>query len=255
MMRRALDYSLERGALSRLLARLPPDEAARLQRRLRRLLRPARLGTLRRTSPLSHDFGYDRGTPVDRYFIERFLSANRGRIRGRVLEVMDSTYTERFGNEVTQRDVLDIDRGNTLATIEADLARPEKIPDATFDCVILTQTLQLINDVHSAVRHVHRILKQSGAVLVTVPTLSPIIDDAQLTDYWRFTPASCTALFGNIFGHESVRVRAYGNVLTSIAFLVGMAHEELSAEELETHDNRFAMLVSVCAVKDPQVHE
>jgi hypothetical protein len=88
-----------------------------------------------------------------------------------------------------------------------------------------------------------------------VPTLSPIVDDDQLTDYWRFTPASCTALFGDIFGRESISVRAYGNVLTSIAFLVGMAHEELTAEELETHDNRFAMLVSVCAVKDSPVHE
>jgi SAM-dependent methyltransferase len=254
-MRRTLDHSLELGALSRLLERLPPDEAARLERRLRRLLRPARLGTLRRTTPLSHDFGYDRGTPVDRYYIERFLWANRSRVRGRVLEVMDSTYAERFGNGVTQKDVLDIDPGNTLATIKADLARADEIPDATFDCFILTQTLQLIYDVHSAVRHAHRILKQSGALLVTVPTLSPIVDDDRLTDYWRFSPASCTALFGDIFGRESISVRAYGNVLTSIAFLVGMAHEELTAEELETHDNRFAMLVSVCAVKDSPVHE
>jgi hypothetical protein len=254
-MRRTLDHSLERGALSRLLRRLPPDEAARLERRLRRLLRPARLGTLRRTTPLSHDFGYDRGTPIDRYYIERFLWMNRSHVRGRVLELMDSTYTERFGNGVTQKDVLDIDPGNTLATIKADLARADEIPDATFDCFILTQTLQLIYDVHSAVRHAHRILKQSGALLATVPTLSPIVDDDQLTDYWRFTPASCTALFGDIFGRESISVRAYGNVLTSIAFLVGMAHEELTAEELETHDNRFAMLVSVCAVKDSPVHE
>jgi SAM-dependent methyltransferase len=254
-MRRTLDYSLERGVLSRLLERLPPDEAARLERRLRRVLRPARLGTLRRTTPLSHDFGYDRGTPVDRYFIERFLWTNRSRVRGRVLEVMDSTYTERFGTGITQKDVLAIDPNSTLATIKVDLARADEIPDATFDCFILTQTLQLIHDVHSAVRHAHRILKQSGALLVTVPTLSPIIDDEQLTDYWRFTPASCTALFGDIFGRESIRVRAYGNVLTSIAFLVGMAHEELTAQELETHDNRFATLVSVCAVKDSQVHE
>jgi hypothetical protein len=150
-MRRTLDYSLERGVLSRLLERLPPDEAARLERRLRRVLRPARLGTLRRTTPLSHDFGYDRGTPVDRYFIERFLWTNRSRVRGRVLEVMDSTYTERFGTGITQKDVLAIDPNSTLATIKVDLARADEIPDATFDCFILTQTLQLILDVHSAV--------------------------------------------------------------------------------------------------------
>jgi SAM-dependent methyltransferase len=248
-MRRALDYSLERGVVSRLLARLPPDQAAHFRPRLRRLFRPARLGTFRRTTPLSHDFGYDRGTPVDRYYIERFLSAHREKVRGRVLEVKESMYTDRFGAGVTQNDVLDIDPTNPLATIVADLAAADAIPDEAFDCFILTQTLQLIYDARSAIAHAHRIIRPGGALLVTVPVLSPIVDDDQLADYWRFTPASCTALFADIFGREAIRVRAYGNVLTSIAFLEGMAQEELTAQELENHDSRFAMLVSVCAVR------
>jgi SAM-dependent methyltransferase len=248
-MRHLLDYSMERGLVGRLIARLPPDEAARLHLRLRRLARPARLGTLRRTSPLSHDYGYDRGTPIDRYYIERFLSGHRSQIRGRVLEVKDSTYTERFGSGVTQKDVLDIDHANSQATIITDLAAADAISDASFDCFILTQTLQLIYDVRSAIAHAHRILKPAGVLLVTVPAISPIVLEAPLTDYWRFTPASCTALFSESFGHESIHVRQYGNVLTAIAFLAGMAHEELTAHELETHDSRFTMLMSVSAVK------
>ena len=39
------------------------------------------------------------------------------------------------------------------------------------------------------------------------------------TDNWRFTAASCGALFGQVFGVEGVTLRAYGNVLTGIAFL------------------------------------
>jgi SAM-dependent methyltransferase len=250
MIRRTLDHSLERGVVSRVLARLPPGQAAYVRQRIRRVVRPARLGTLRRTTPLSHDFGYDRGTPVDRYYIERFLWAHRDKVRGRVLEVKESMYTDRFGTGVTQKDVLDIDRTNPLATIVADLAAADAIPDETFDCFILTQTLQLIYDARSAIAHAHRIIRPGGALLVTVPTLSPIVDDDQLTDYWRFTPASCAALFGDIFGRESIRVRAYGNVLTSVAFLEGMAHEELTAQELEMYDSRSAMLVSVYAVKE-----
>jgi SAM-dependent methyltransferase len=249
-MRRSLDYSLERGVVNRLLGRLPPDQAEYFRLRLKRLFRPARLGTLRRPTPLSHDFGYDRGTPVDRYYIDRFLRAHRDKIRGRVLEVKESMYTDRFGTGVTQRDVLDIDAANPLATVIADLAAADAIPDDAFDCFILTQTLQLIYDARSAIAHAHRIIRPGGALLVTVPTLSPIVDDEQLTDYWRFTPASCTALFGDIFGPGSIRVRSYGNVLTSIAFLEGMAQEELTLQELDTHDGRFAMLLSVCAVKD-----
>jgi SAM-dependent methyltransferase len=248
-MRRILDYSTERGVVDLLLNRFPPDEGMRLRRRLRRLSRPARLGTLRRTNPLSDDFGYDRGTPVDRYYIERFLWAYRSHIRGRVLEVKDSTYTDSFGAGVTQQDVLDVDPLNQRATFVADLAAADGLPDATFDCFILTQTLQFIYEVRLAVANAHRILKPGGALLATVPAVSPIVEEEQLTHYWRFTPASCNALFGDVFGPESIRIRAYGNVLTAIAFLAGMAHEELTAQELDTHDSRFSMLISVCAVK------
>src|SRR5438094_3360732 len=77
----------ERCIVNRLLTLLPAGEAERLRHRLRRLSRPVRLGTLRPTSPISTDFGYDRGTPIDRYYIEAFLSHHRSSIRGHVLEV------------------------------------------------------------------------------------------------------------------------------------------------------------------------
>jgi SAM-dependent methyltransferase len=248
-MRRILESSTELGVVHRLLRRLPPDEAERLGRRLRRLSRPARLGTLRRTSPVSDDFGYDRGTPIDRYYIERFLSEQRRHIRGHVLEVKDHDYTDRFGTGVTKRDVLDIDPVNSVATIVADLSAAEGIPDATFDCFILTQTLQFIYHTHAALTHAHRILRPGGALLATVPAVSPVVDDGELTDYWRFTPASCAGVFGDVFGRESIRIRAYGNVLTAIAFLAGMAREELTARELDAYDSRFSILICVYAGK------
>lgn len=248
-MRDILESSVEHGLVHRLLGRLPPERATGARRRLRRLSRPARLGTLRRTTPLSDEFGYDRGTPLDRYYIERFLSENRSSVRGRVLEVKDSAYTEQFGTGVTRKEVLDIDPENPLATIVADLASPDVIPDASFDCFILTQTLQYIYETRAAIAQAHRILKLGGALLATVPAVSPIVAETYLTDYWRFTPESCAALFGEIFGHDSIRVRSYGNMLTGIAFLAGIAHEELTERELAAHDKRFTMLISVSAMK------
>jgi SAM-dependent methyltransferase len=235
--RRILDSPTERGIV------------ARLRHLLRRLFRAVRLGTVRPTSPISADFGYDRGTPIDRYYIEAFLRRQRSSIRGHVLEVKDSTYTDRFGSGVVQRDVLDIDPLNPLATIVADLANADEIPDAAFDCFILTQTLQFIYDTRAAIAHAHRILKSHGALLVTVPAVSPIVVDGQLTDYWRFTSASCTELFGEVFGRDSIDVLSHGNVLTGIAFLAGLAQEDLTPQELETEDDRFSMLISVHAVK------
>lgn len=247
--RRVLEQSAERGVVDRLLRRLAPAEAKRVRQRLKRATRPARLGTLRRTAPLSRDFGYDRGTPVDRYYIERFLFAHRRHVRGIVLEVKESTYTDRFGSGVIKKDVLDVDPGNPLATVVTDLAVADSIPDATYDCFILTQTLQFIYDARSAISHARRILKPGGALLVTVPVVSPIVDDDHLTDYWRFTVSSCTQLFEEAFGSEAIQVCPHGNVLSAIAFLVGMAQEELTRDELEPSDSGYAVLISVRALK------
>ena len=62
---------------------------------LKRAAESGWLGTIRRTKPLSDHYGRDRGTPVDRYYIEQFLAAERAAIRGRVLEMMNRDYTVR----------------------------------------------------------------------------------------------------------------------------------------------------------------
>jgi SAM-dependent methyltransferase len=242
--------SLERGLLDRLVRRLPEHRQMGVRRHLRRLTRPALLGTLGWTAPVSRRFGYDRGTPIDRYYIERFLEANRAAIQGRVLEVKDSGYTDRFGTDVTGRDVLDADASNPLATIVDDLATCDSIPDGSFDCIILTQTLQYVDRVEAAVANCFRILKQGGVLLVTVPSLGQIVEkEPHLVDYWRFTPASCKALFGRAFGDEAIDVRTYGSCVSSLALLVGMAQEELPTRHLERHDPSFATLVAVRGVK------
>jgi len=225
-------------------------ESTTLQQRLRRLRRPAWLGTLRRLTPLSANWGFDRGTPVDRYYIETFLSERGADIRGRVLEVKDSTYTNRFGTAVTRRDVLDVSTSNPAATIVADLSSADHVPSDSFDCILLTQTLQFIFDTPAALAHTWRMLRPGGVLLATVPAVSRIAPRYGLTtDYWRFTPASCTALFGDAFGADYVRVRALGNVLTSIAFLTGMACDELSPHELDTCDEYFPLILTIRAAK------
>jgi hypothetical protein len=49
-------------------------------------------GDLRRLTPLSRCFGFDRGKPVDRYYIENFLASRAGDVRGRVLEIADKMF-------------------------------------------------------------------------------------------------------------------------------------------------------------------
>jgi SAM-dependent methyltransferase len=223
----------------------------RWRKRLARVRRPAWLGTIRRTTPLSEHYGRDRGTPVDRYYIEQFLAAERSVITGDVLEVLNRVYTKRFGTALGRCDVLDIDPANDDATIVADLAAADAIPTGTFDCFILTQTLQYIYDLKSAIGHSHRILRPGGTLLCTVPALSRVDRRELESEYWRLTGAACARLFGEVFTGGEVQLRARGNVLTSVAFLVGMAAEELSTRELERDDPFFPLIVTVRATKAP----
>lgn len=227
---------------------MPADQYRRLLQRVRRLTHPAWLGTLRRTIPLSTNHGRDRGRPVDRFYIERFLEQHRRDIHGHVLEIKQDTYADRYGSEITRCDVLDIDRANRRATIIADLTAADAIIPDQFDCFILTQMLQFVYDYQAVVAHAHRILRPGGTLLATMPAISRI-DRRLATDYWRFTVAACSALFGAIFGAEQIQVCSYGNVLTAIAFLAGMAQEDLAYHELIAHDDHFPVIIAVRAKK------
>jgi SAM-dependent methyltransferase len=208
-------------------------------------------GDLRRTRPISNEYGYDRGLPVDRYYIERFLSEHAHDIHGRVLEIGDAAYTRQFGGDhVTISDVLHVDESNPRATFVGDLRSADHIPPSAFDCFILTQTLQLIYDVPAALRTVYRILKPGGVVLATVPGISQISSDEWgKTWYWGFTSLSARRLFEEVFRKEDVEVAAHGNVLAATAFLQGLATEDLRQDELDYSDRAYEMLITIRAAK------
>jgi len=209
-----------------------------------------RLGSLGRVDPVNRSFGYGRGRPVDRYYIEAFLERHAGDIRGHVLEVKDAGYTRRFGGErVTRADVVDVDAGNPVATIVADLTHGDGIPSDSFDCVVLTQTLHLIYDVRAAIATLYRILKPDGVALVTLPGISQVDRPISETWYWSFTEASARRTFGDVFPGDSVAVETHGNVLAAVAFLHGLAAEELSPEKLDVHDPAYPVTIAVRAVK------
>ncbi len=212
-----------------------------------------RFGSLRRVTPLSREFGYDRGLPIDRYYIEHFLAKNAPDIRGYVLEIADNTYTRRFGGDrVTRSDVLYAVEGNPNATIVGDLTCADHIPSDRFNCVILTQTLQFIYDLPTALRTVKRILKPGGVVLATVPGISPIsrYDMERWGCFWAFTSLSVRRLFEEIFPATDVSVEAHGNVLAASAFLYGMASQELQQKELDYWDPDYEVIITVRAVKE-----
>jgi len=210
-------------------------------------------GQLRRVSPISPVFAFDRGQLVDRYYVERFLAACTADVRGRVLEMMDDAYTRKFGGtRVTRSDVLHSVPGNARATMVADLTGDNPIPDDTFDCIIFTQTLQFIYDVRAALRNLHRILKPGGVLLLTAHGTSRI-GRREGTDpwgeYWRFTAQSLRRLLAETFPQADARIEVYGNVLAAVANLHCLAAEELTRAELDHRDPDYEVLLAARAVK------
>jgi glycosyltransferase involved in cell wall biosynthesis len=240
---------------NRLLALLPARVAAYLDRRSGRAGVPAvdrvRFGDLRRVTPISREFGFDRGRPVDRYYIERFLAAHAADIAGRVLEVGDDTYTQRYGGpRVARADVLHVHAGNPRATLVGDLTVPGVLPENAFDCIVFTQTLHLIYDLHAAADRLYRALAPSGVLLLTVPGITPV-DRGEWgsTWFWSFTAPAVERLFGRLFGAEKIQVETHGNVLAATAFVQGLAAEELTLKELDVQDAAYPVTIALRAVK------
>lgn len=209
-------------------------------------------GSLAANRPVSPVFGVERGTPVDRYYIENFLGERRELIRGKTLEVGESRYSRKFGaGRVESLAVLHATGANRAATIVGDLTDPATLPEGTFDCFICTQTLNFIFDVQEAVRGTHHLLSPGGVLLATVAGISQIsrYDMERWGDYWRFTTASLRKLFEPVFP-DGVEIDSFGNVLAAIAFLQGVALEELPSTALLDHkDPDYPLILTVVARK------
>ena len=202
--------------------------------------------------PVSRDFGFDRGLPIDRFYIERFLAEETASIRGAVLEIGHDLYTRKFGEgRVSNCDVLYREAGLPDATIVADLADAPHIASDAFDCIILIHTLQYIYDAAAALRTCQRILRPNGALLIAVPFIGQYSpgDREMWGEYWRFSRMALSRLLGEAFGRDNVRIGAYGNALAATAFLHGIAAQELSPHELDVYDHDYDLIITGVARK------
>lgn len=223
----------------------------KLLHRLRRLRRRGAMqaGQIASLAPLSTAFGLDRGTPIDRFYIERFLASHAADIRGTVVEVVDAGYSQRFGGDkILTQHVLDLVADNQRATIVGDLVDPAVLPAATFDCIILTQTLHIVYDMPAAVRSLRRALVPGGVALVTVPGITAVRPGKNHGWYWSMTGDALHRLLGECFEPEKVTVSTFGNLFAATAFLHGAAVEEVDRSKLDRADAAYPVIVAARAV-------
>jgi SAM-dependent methyltransferase len=202
--------------------------------------------------PVSQIFGLERGTPLDRIFINRFLQQNQELIRGHCLEVEETVYTRKFGQQghVAHALKFTASGGDTVPNeVVADLTQPQTIPEARFDTFICTQTLNFIFDLDPVISSIHRLLKPGGHALITVAGISQIsrYDYERWGDFWRFTDQSLRKLLARQFAEENCLLSTYGNVATSCLFLQGVSYEDIPDKKIfDSKDPNYQMVV--CAV-------
>lgn len=215
--------------------------------RARRLRRPAIWGNIRRGAPFSTHWGFHRGTPIDRVFIERWIEKHRALVRGAVLEVKDSDLVDRFGSQLTRVDVLDIDPENEKATIVADLAHPGSLPRGRYDCAVVTQTLQYVTSPPDAVRNLLGSLARGGSLLLTVPGIQPCEHGSLRSDRWRFLSAGVEQLLVSATTGDDyeIEVVSLGNAPTVLGVAAGTVLEEGFEKHLYPADPHYPL--TICA--------
>jgi hypothetical protein len=205
-----------------------------------------RWGNLRRTRPFSTKFGFDRGTPIDRFYLARFLAEHAHRIRGDVLEIQSPGHARRYGRALGRTDSIDVNPIFTPTWL-CDLARADAVPSASYDCFLLPNTLNHLRDLDGALRHAFRIVRPGGAILASAASLVPLIPDGP--DYWHLSEAGWREVAQRAWPDGELSVVAHGNCLAATAALMGIAVEELDARELEVHDPRYPVLVTLACLR------
>lgn len=222
-----------------------------MRKLLIRLFKKTNWYNLRNTQPISRVFALDRGTPIDRVYIEHFLASNKQYIHGTLCEIAENSYSKKYGTNVNTFEIFHFTNDNPKATIVGDLSDIATVPQNRIDCFIFTQTLNFIYDFKSAIKGLHYMLNNGGVALVTVAGISQIsrYDMNRWGDYWRFTDLSIKKAFEEIFGEGNVVIETYGNALTSTAFLQGISAEELTEKELFYKDQDYQVTIAIKAIK------
>jgi SAM-dependent methyltransferase len=211
-------------------------------RLLRGYARP-RWGNLRRTTPFSSTFGFERGTPIDRHYLHRFLDAHRDAITGNVLEVQTDSYTKRFGHHVRRADTFDIVPSADV-TYVCDFSRCEgSIPDRAYDCLLLPNTLPHFRELEPALSNAIRVVRPGGAILASAAGLLPLTGD--VPDYWRLSPDGWRERLSAAWPGATLEIVGHGNCLAAIAAQLGLALEELTQAELDAYDVRYPVLTTI----------
>lgn len=201
-------------------------------------------------APLSRMFGMDRGTAIDRVFIEKFLDKNKKLITGDCLEIAENVYTMKYGTDISKSYILHVNGGKGM--VKGDLVSGAGIEKEMVDCAILTQTLMFLSDLSSVPQNIYKMLKHGGDALITVSGISQIsrFDANRWGHYFSFYPDAMKTLFEPVFGGKNITIQCYGNLKLAMGYLYGMCAEDFEKKVFEENDMDYPLIIGTILHKE-----
>jgi SAM-dependent methyltransferase len=202
-------------------------------------------GDFKRTVPICHACGFTRKTPIDRYYLSKFVQEIQEEVVGSVLEIGAVPKDKDFYNFSKRPIYKVLNLEDTLGVdIAGDVHNPTLVEPESFDSIIIFNVLEHCHSPWKVVENIHRWLKVGGKCFCLVPNAQRLHD--RPADYWRPLPDGLSRLFEN-FSKQKLSV--YGNPLSVIAIFHGIAAEELESEELEAFHPDYPVISCIVAEK------
>lgn len=200
-------------------------------------------------TPIDEDWGYRRGTPIGRIYIQNFLRDYRENIVGDIMEVGDCTYSRLFSIKNKVKSYTAIHVEEVEGCRKANLETGEGLCTEEFDTMIITQTLAYMYDLKAVVKNIYNSLKPNGYCMVTVTDIGHmgVAEEKKWGTYWGFHKDGCRKFFSEVFGENNVQVKVYGNIKTVVAHLYGLAAEDIDQECIDEIDERYPMIIGIVA--------
>ncbi|HAN75554.1 MAG TPA: methyltransferase [Planktothrix sp. UBA8407] len=202
-------------------------------------------GDLKRTNPICQAFGFLRGQPIDRYYLDKFIEKIRPEIVGNILEI-GAIETAKESYQLTEESsyhVLNMDRWSGV-DIVGDAHDINVIQPESFDTIILFNVLEHCYAPWIVIENIHRWLKPGGKCFASVPSALKIHDAPQ--DYWRPLPDAFAWMLRNF---SQQKISTYGNLITVVAAYHGIVTEELTTEELDAYHPDYPVITCISATK------
>jgi len=198
---------------------------------------------------ISNDFGFKRGTPIDRYYINDFLKKSSDIFIGDALEFGDTNYLDRFDDKLQNKFIFNYSENHYTSNrmFFGDISKPDSLPFGTFDTIICINVLNFIFDISSALNGLHKMLKVDGRIILTVAGVASHIsryDMERWGDYWRFTDLSIEAAVTKS-GFEIDKLTAYGNPYACSAQINGLSLEDLVEDKIMTKHKDYQLLIAL----------